>query len=125
MNHYIEEVIAAHVVIEEWLGQGKGSADALMKRFSTEFSMIPISGKRMNHQAVSAFFQGACGSRPGLKIVIDNAALLAEWHDGAAVMYRETQHLPDKAPTVRWSTALFCQQGGQIIWRHLHETALI
>ena len=34
MNRYIAEVIAAHVAIENWLNQGEGSADALMRRFS-------------------------------------------------------------------------------------------
>lgn len=58
MNRYIAEVIAAHVAIENWLNQGEGSADALMRRFSPDFTMIPINGMRMDHQAVSAFFTG-------------------------------------------------------------------
>ena len=45
MNRYIAEVIAAHVAIENWLNQGEGSADALMRRFSPDFTMIPINGK--------------------------------------------------------------------------------
>ena len=94
MNRYIAEVIAAHVAIENWLNQGEGSADALMRRFSPDFTMIPINGMRMDHQAVSAFFHGARASRPGLKIVVDSAAILAEWHDGAAVSYREIHALP-------------------------------
>ncbi|STV73119.1 putative cytoplasmic protein [Klebsiella michiganensis] len=40
MNRYIAEVIAAHVAIENWLNQGDGSADALMRRFSPDFTMI-------------------------------------------------------------------------------------
>lgn len=125
MSRYIEEVIAAHVAIEAWLNQGTGSIEGLMQRFSAEFTMIPINGIRMDQQAVSAFFQGARASRPGLKIVIDSAAMLAEWHDGAAVIYRETHVLPGKADTARWSTALFRQQEGEISWLHLHETARI
>ena len=76
MNRYIAEVIAAHVAIENWLNQGEGSADALMRRFSPDFTMIPINGMRMDHQAVSAFFHGARASRPGLKIVVDSAAIV-------------------------------------------------
>lgn len=123
MNRYIEEVIAAHVAIENWLNQGEGSARALMCRFSPDFTMIPLNGMRMDHQAVGAFFHGARASRPGLKIVIDRAAILAEWFDGAAVIYRETHALPGKADTARWSTAIFRQQEGNVIWQHLHETA--
>ena len=118
MNRYIAEVIATHVAIENWLNQGEGSADALMRRFSPDFTMIPINGMRMDHQAVSAFFHGARASRPGLKIV------LAEWRDGAAVSYREIHALPSKAETARWSTVLFRLQEEKIIWRHLHETAI-
>lgn len=95
MNRYIAEVIAAHVAIENWLNQGEGSADALMRRFSPDFTMIPINGMRMDHQAVSAFFHGARASRPGLKIVVDSAVILAEWRDGAAVSYREIHALVD------------------------------
>lgn len=112
------------MAIERWLNQGEGSAEALLHRFSPEFSMIPINGMRMDHQSVSAFFREARASRPGLKIVIDNAAILAEWHDGAAVLYREIHALPGKADTARWSTVLFRQQEEKILWRHLHETAL-
>ena len=124
MNRYIAEVIAAHVAIENWLNQGDGSADALMRRFSPDFTMIPINGMRMDHQSVSIFFREARASRPGLKIVIDNAAILAEWHDGAAVLYREIHALPGKADTARWSTVLFRLQEEKIIWRHLHETVI-
>ncbi|MEZ2586371.1 DUF4440 domain-containing protein [Kluyvera intermedia] len=123
MNRYIQEVIDAHVLIENWLGRGEGSADALMHRFSADFTMIPPSGTRMNYQAVSAFFQGAGAYRPGLKIVIDNAAVLSEWDYGATVVYQETQHLPGKPATQRWSTAVLRQQEDKIIWLHLHETA--
>lgn len=124
MNRYIAEVIAAHVAIENWLNQGEGSAEALICRFSPDFTMIPINGTRMDHQAVSAFFLWARASRPGLKIVVDSAAILAEWRDGAAVSYRETHALPGKAETARWSTVLFRLQEEKIIWRHLHETAI-
>ena len=124
MNRYIAEVITAHVAIENWLNQGEGSAEALLHRFSPEFSMIPINGMRMDHQSVSAFFHGARASRLGLKIVIDNTAILAEWRDGAAVLYRETHALPGKTDTARWSTVLFRLQEEKIIWLHLHETAL-
>ena len=67
-----------------------------MRRFSPDFTMIPINGMRMDHQAVSAFFHGARASRPGLKIVVDSAAILAEWRDGAAVSYRKHTRSPAK-----------------------------
>ncbi|MVY05413.1 hypothetical protein GQF59_31470, partial [Escherichia coli] len=47
-----------------------------------------------------------------------------EWHDGAAVRYRESQTLADGSENVRWSTAIFQQAEGKMIWRHLQETRL-
>lgn len=123
MNRYIQEALDAHVLIENWLGRGEGSAKALMQRFNHDFTMIPPGGTRMDYQAVSAFFAGAGACRPGLKIVVDNAAVLSEWHDGAAVIYQETQHLPGKPTTQRWSTAIFRLQDDKTLWQHLHETA--
>mgnify|MGYP000343919686 FL=1 len=40
MNPYLQEVLDAHVLIERWLSQGEGSAEALMSRFAAEFTMI-------------------------------------------------------------------------------------
>lgn len=124
MNRWIQEVIDAHVIIERWLGRSEGSAQALMERFAAEFTMIPISGVKMDYQTVSGFFDSAGGSRPGLNIVIDHAQVLSEWPDGGAVLYRETQTLPEQGGTVRWSTAIFQRVEGKIIWRHLQETRI-
>ncbi len=60
--------------------------------------MVPISGAKMDYPTVSGFFHSAGGSRPGLSIVVDNAQVLSEWHDGGAVLYREK---PDPAGTRR------------------------
>ena len=40
MNPYLQEVLDAHVLIERWLSHGR-SAEALMKRFAADFTMIP------------------------------------------------------------------------------------
>ena len=124
MNPYLQEVLDAHVLIERWLGQGEGSAQALMTRFAAEFTMIPLSGEKMDHPTVSHFFHHAGGSRPGLHIVVDRMAIISEWDDGAAVLYRESQTLADGSKNVRWSTAVFQQAEGKIVWRHLQETRL-
>ena len=56
MNPYLQEVLDAHVLIERWLSQGEGSAEALMSRFAAEFTMIPLSGEKMDYPTVSRFF---------------------------------------------------------------------
>ncbi|MBM5569825.1 DUF4440 domain-containing protein, partial [Klebsiella quasipneumoniae] len=93
MNPYLQEVLDAHVLIERWLSHGEGSAEALMKRFAADFTMIPLSGEKMDYPTVSRFFHHAGGSRPGLDIVVDQMEIISEWHDGAAVLYRESQTL--------------------------------
>ncbi|MCF6688121.1 DUF4440 domain-containing protein [Raoultella terrigena] len=122
MSAYFEEVLDAHVVIESWLGRKEGSAEALMARFTQDFTLVATGGARMDHPTVSDFFQQSGGSRAGLTIAIDSLTELARWHDGAAVLYRETQTLPGQAPTVRWSTVVFRQEDELILWRHLQET---
>lgn len=122
MSAYFEEVLDAHVVIERWLGRKEGSAEALMARFTPDFTLLTTGGARMDQPTVSDFFQQAGGSRAGLTITIDSLTELARWHDGAAVLYRETQTLPGQAPTVRWSTVVFRQEDERILWHHLQET---
>ncbi|WP_131063911.1 DUF4440 domain-containing protein [Raoultella planticola] len=122
MNPYIQETIDAHVAIEHWLSHKQGAVEALMARFSPDFSMVGIGGNVMDHRALSAFFTTAGGSRPGLSIIIDSSTTLAEWHDGAVICYRERQRVPEQSETLRWSTVLFRKTGGRILWRHLHET---
>ena len=124
MNPYLQEVLDAHVLIEHWLSHGEGSAEALMKRFAADFTMIPLSGEKMDYPTVSRFFHHAGSSRPGLDIVVDQMEIISEWHDGAAVLYRESQTLVDSSQNVRWSTAIFQQAEGKMIWRHLQETRL-
>ena len=65
MNPYLQEALDAHVLIERWLSQGEGSAEALMSRFAVEFTMIPLSGEKMDYPTVSRFFHQAGASRPG------------------------------------------------------------
>lgn len=55
MNPYLQEVLDAHVLIERWLSHGEGSAEALMKRFAADFTMIPLSGEKMDYPTVSRF----------------------------------------------------------------------
>ncbi|MCL1442628.1 DUF4440 domain-containing protein [Klebsiella quasipneumoniae subsp. quasipneumoniae] len=124
MNPYLQEVVDAHVLIERWLSQGEGSAEALMSRFAAEFTMIPLNGEKMDYPTVSRFFHQAGAGRPELHIVVDQAKIISEWHDGAAVLYRERQTLADGSENVRWSTAIFQQAEGKIVWRHLQETRL-
>jgi len=123
MNPYISEIIDAHIAIENCLGQGEGDQDALLSRFSSDFTMVAPSGVSFDYATLCNFFQTQRGARAGLKIVVENIELVAEWSEGAALRYTEKQTLPGQATTSRWSTVILQRQGEKIIWRHLHETA--
>lgn len=122
MNTYVNEVLAAHVAIENWLSKGEGELPLLLERFSARYSMIALSGARLDREALRHFFLQQRASRPGLKIVVDKVSVLHEGKDGAVLLYQETQTQPDKERTIRWSTALFNVQEGKPVWLHLHET---
>jgi hypothetical protein len=124
MTPYEAEIIDAHIAIENWLGRGEGQFDALTARFAPDFTMIAPTGSVLDYPALLHFFEAQRAGRPGLSIRVDDITLVDTWSHGAALRYRETQHLPGQAPTARWSTVVLKQEGDKIVWRHLHETAL-
>lgn len=123
MTVYENEIIEAHVAIENWLGKGEGSHDALMAHFSEAFSMVTVTGACLDYPALKGFFLAQRGSRPGLCITVDCVEVLETWPEGAALRYREIQSQPSATANVRWSTVLLSKQGENVRWRHLHETA--
>ncbi|MFZ4877224.1 DUF4440 domain-containing protein [Janthinobacterium sp. Mn2066] len=125
-NPYFDDVIATHVLIRQWLG-GEVADPALctdlLARFSPDYSMVTTSGKLLDHASLTAFFSGAGGSRPGLKIEIADQRLIQQSAAGATVSYREIQSLPGAEITERFSTVVYQKTAdGALLWRHLHET---
>ena len=105
MNPYFTEVIDAHIAIERWLGKGAGEEQALLARFTPDFSMIALNGAPLDFAALCAFFRAHRAAKPGLEIEIEEMKLVAEWPTGAVVSYREKQSR-GKAPRCaipRWS----------------------
>lgn len=123
MMPYEHDIIDIHIALENWLGAGEGNIDALLARFQPNFLMVPPSGAPLNHDALVRFLHAQRGSRPGLKIIIDELATIQSWDNGAVLHYRETQTLPNQPVNVRWSTALLNREGETLTWRLLHETA--
>ncbi|KLP54757.1 cytoplasmic protein [Enterobacter genomosp. O] len=123
MTPFEHDIIDLHIALEDWLGKGEGDHDALLARFSPDFLMIPPGGTPLDYQALARFLESQRGSRPGLKIVIDELTTRQAWTHGAVLHYRETQTRPDQPVNVRWSTAVLNQEGNRITWRLLHETA--
>ncbi|EON2012822.1 DUF4440 domain-containing protein [Serratia ureilytica] len=123
MNPYFTEVIDAHIAIERWLGKGAGEEQALLARFTPDFSMIALNGAPLDFTALCAFFRAHRAAKPGLEIEIEEMKLVAEWPTGAVVSYREKQSLQGQSATLRYSTVVFERLPDALGWRHLHETA--
>lgn len=123
MTPFEHDIIDLHIALEDWLGRGEGDSYALLARFRPDFLMIPPGGVHIDYAGLVSFLVKQRGSRPGLKIVIDELSTIERWDRGAVLHYRETQTRPDLPDNVRWSTAVLNQEGDRIVWRLLHETA--
>ncbi|WP_215410232.1 DUF4440 domain-containing protein [Janthinobacterium sp. JC611] len=125
-NPCFDDVLSTHVLIREWLsGEAKAPhhCAALLARFSPGFTMVSPGGKQLDLAGLTAFFQGAGGSRPGLAMRITDLTLIQESAAGATVSYREFQSLPGAENTERLSTVVYEKTpDGSLLWRHLHET---
>ncbi|MBB3228851.1 hypothetical protein FHW69_003496 [Luteibacter sp. Sphag1AF] len=120
----VHEVHVLHDMLEDWFN-GRVPAEALgslLERFSDDFHMVGIRGIRLNKAALSMFFTGAHGSRPGLRIGIDALTLVAPTHDGLVVRYREI-HDGMGAASAREALAIFMRtEEGALRWLALQET---
>lgn len=127
MHPAFEEVIQAHVAIEQWLN-GTAPQEALaplLARFGPAFSMIALDGQRLSRPAVAAFFTQARGTRPGLNIEIDELTDIHHERGAWVVGYREIHRYPDGREIARRATAVFdTPTPNGLAWRHLHETPL-
>jgi hypothetical protein len=125
-NPCFDDVLSTHVLIREWLS-GEATAPQhcadLLARFSPGFTMVSPGGKQLDAAGLTAFFQGAGGSRPGLVMRISDLVLIQESAAGATVSYRELQSLPGGDSSERLSTVVYEKTpAGALLWRHLHET---
>ena len=128
MNRYFQEVIDAHELIRQWLGNTQSDSiiyDQLLARFSPDFSMVTPSGIKLNYRSLATFFLSHAGAKPGLSISIENMTLITESPTAATVCYQEWQKLSDHPSSLRFSTVVFERNShGILFWRHLHETTL-
>jgi hypothetical protein len=123
-NPAFKEILDAHVAIEHWLSGNAPASELepLMARFSRHYSMITLSGQRLDYPGLYQLFQQAYGKRPGLQISIDELQQIATGPGMTVVRYREWQTDALSNPTQRRSTAVFEHEHGLLRWRHLHET---
>jgi hypothetical protein len=122
---YFDEVIQAHVAIEQWLAEERDNSELeqLLSRFSPQFSMISPLGRVLDFEALSELFQLAGGKKLGFRIELSELSGVALYEGGAVVSYREQQADATGLHSDRRSTVVFEKKAdGRLIWRHLHET---
>ncbi|MHC8342215.1 DUF4440 domain-containing protein [Pseudomonas sp. RT6P73] len=124
-TEYFDEVIQAHVAIEQWLAedQDESALERLLTRFSPQFSMISPLGRVLDFAALNELFLRAGGRKLGFRIELSELRGTALYDGGAVVSYREQQTDATGLHSDRRSTVVFEKQAsGSVIWRHLHET---
>ncbi len=121
-----DEVRALHVLIEDWFNARLpvDALDTLLARFTDDFSMVGISGVRLDKPALARFFAAMHGGRPGLRIALDDVAFLAVAGNVCGVRYREDQ-ADAQGRTRREALALLrADADGALRWQALHETSV-
>jgi hypothetical protein len=124
-TEYFDEVIQAHIAIEQWLAedQDESALERLLTRFSPQFSMISPLGRVLDFAALNELFLLAGGRKLGFRIELSDLRGIALYDSGAVVSYREQQTDATGLHSDRRSTVVFEKQaGGKVVWRHLHET---
>jgi hypothetical protein len=125
------EVVALHVMIEEWLAGKRPDTDDAFRRFSEamadDFEIIPPSGARLDRDAIVASFRCAHAARSrDFSLTIKNIRTRMLAPPLALVTYEEWQS-EHGVTTARVSTVLLRDAPGSpagIAWVHLHETWL-
>ncbi len=118
------EIHDLHVLIEDWFtGRSPVAAlDTLLARFSEDFSMVGIAGRRLDRHAVRALFAAAHGARPGLVIIVEDIQAIPIPGPLAVLRYRESQRSGHGVASWRESLAVLRQEEGRWRWLALQET---
>ncbi|EJN24672.1 MULTISPECIES: DUF4440 domain-containing protein [Pseudomonas] len=124
-TEYFDEVIQAHIAIEQWLAEERDESELeqLLMRFSPRFSMISPLGRVLDFEALKELFLLAGGKKLGFRIELSELRGVALYDGGAVVSYREQQTDATGLHSDRRSSVVFEKQAdGKVVWRHLHET---
>ncbi|CCP17014.1 hypothetical protein SMRA8_2784 [Stenotrophomonas maltophilia RA8] len=117
------EVHHLHDKLQAWFRaeMGADALDDLTAHFCADFSMVGISGQRLDRKAVQALFAGVHGARPGLQISIEAVQAVEAPSPLAVLRYREGHSIDGGEPAWRESLAVLRQEAGRWRWLALHE----
>lgn len=119
------EIVELHEFFEGWLGGALAATDESFGRFEGAivpgFTFVGPDAKVIGREDLLAGLRAAHGSRPALRIRIENPQLRHESADLLLATYEQWQEC---APTVtgRLSTVVFRNSLGGLQWMHGHET---
>lgn len=124
----IKEITELHDFFTAWFNGKLENTDQNFSRFqdviSPAFRMIDPHGKKHHQAALLIQIKNAHGSRPGLKISIENVTLRLYDQGYILATYEEWQEI-DAAKSSRLSSVLFKEDENTpngLQWIHLHET---
>ncbi len=125
----IESVQVLHNEIETVFTQTPIATQALQNiemLLANTFSMIGITGKKINYDDVMAMFSRNAGKRPELRIETDSYNIIYQSEHWATVSYRET-HYENKKILTRQSVVVLRRASldCQWQWYYLHETPVL
>ncbi|MHC1651851.1 DUF4440 domain-containing protein [Stenotrophomonas maltophilia] len=117
------EIHHLHDKLQAWFraAVGADALDDLMMHFCADFSMVGISGRRLDRDAVQALFVGGHGARPGMRIAIEAVQAVDAPLPLAVLRYREGHSIDGGTPVWRESLAVLRQEQGHWRWLALHE----
>ena len=126
-SELIAEIEALHVFFEKWLGDAPDEVDYshLGRALAPGFTLITPRGDVLEREALLQSLESARGGRPGLRIGIEDARLVASAPTIAVMHYVEMQSTGESSETTRrWSTAVFVREESTQGWRwsRVHET---
>lgn len=125
-NIYFDLIQSTHDLIENWFS-GAETTDTVYEQliadFSPDFTMITLSGQKLDYATLCSFFKTQSGAKPALKITLHDMTVIYENHNMAVITYQEIQEQPQKPSHRRFSTVVLSKDlNNKPLWQHLHET---
>ncbi|WP_133128801.1 hypothetical protein [Legionella nagasakiensis] len=122
-----QEVLDLHIQIERLFhGQAfDNDRSSFLSYFHPDFTMIPPDGILRDFTWLSGWCSNALGSRPQVKISIENFNKIFASPEHVIITYEEHQQITMTESLRRSSTAVLMSTNHQkpsFLWYHLHET---
>jgi len=121
----VAEVERQHRLLASWLSSTAGPSvlEALRAAHADGFSMVTADGHVLDRPALLDWLAGAGNSRPGLRILTSDVAVVADLDGSVLVRFLET-HVEQGHTSSRRVTALLRRDRTVLRWAHVQETPL-